>query len=47
MKFVSDVLHDEAFHKLPDNATHRQDAASCWMACFSTRPLLDRTKQDA
>ena len=28
MKFVSGVLDDEAFHEIPDDATHRQDALS-------------------
>jgi hypothetical protein len=47
MKFVSGVLYDEAFHKRPGDATHRQDALSWCMACFSTRPPPDRIRQDA
>jgi hypothetical protein len=34
MKFVSSVLYDDAFHELPDNATHtdRMHAAGAWRA---------------
>ena len=46
-EFLIGVLYDDAFHKRPDDATPRQDASSWCMACFSTRPLPDRIRQDA
>ena len=47
MKFVSGVLDDEAFHEIPDDATHRQDARSWCLAWSSMWPPLGRIRQDA
>ena len=59
MKFLSDVLHHEVFHKVPDNAydeafhkisddsTHRQDARSWCLALSSMRSPSHRVRQDA
>jgi hypothetical protein len=47
MKFVSGVLYDEAFHEIPNDATHRQDAR-CWCLAWSSMRLpLDRIRRDA
>ena len=47
MKFVSGVVYDEAFHEIPDDATHRHDAPSWCLAWVSMRLPLDRIRKDA
>ena len=44
---MSDVFYDEAFHEVPEDAAHRQDARSWCMAWSLMRPPPDRIRQDA